>query len=118
MITMSSTESVLDHHLEAFGAQDMEENLKDYNDDSVLITHDSIFRGIDEIEGAFEAFFEEFGDPETELSVDRKVIEDEVAYITWHAETPENTYEFATDTFLIRDGKIETQTLGAVVSPK
>ena len=115
---MSSTEDVLDHHLDAFGAQDMEENLKDYGEDSVLITHSDVFRGIDEIEGAFEAFFEEFDHPDTELSVDRKVIEGDVAYITWNAETPENVYEFATDTFLIRDGAIETQTLGAVVSPK
>ena len=90
---MSSTEDVLDHHLDAFGAQDMEENLKDYGEDSVLITHSDVFRGIDEIEG-------------------------DVAYITWNAETPENVYEFATDTFLIRDGGIETQTLGAVVSSK
>ncbi|WP_254535338.1 nuclear transport factor 2 family protein [Halomarina litorea] len=115
---MTSTESVLDHHLRAFGAQDMEENLKDYDEDSVLITHDSVFRGIDEITGAFEAFFEEFDDPETELTVDRKVIEGDVAYITWHARTPENDYEFATDTFLVRDGTIEVQTLGAVVSPR
>lgn len=115
---MSSTEDVLDHHLEAFGAQDMEENLKDYREDSVLITRDETYRGIDEIEGAFEAFFEEFDHPETELTVDRKVVEGDTAYITWHAETPENDYEFATDTFVVRDGEIEVQTLGAVVSPK
>jgi ketosteroid isomerase-like protein len=115
---MSSTESVLDHHLEAFGTQNMDENLKDYGEESVLVTRDRVFRGLDEIEGAFEAFFEEFDDPETELTVDRKIIEGEVAYITWHAETPENSYEFATDTFLIRDGIIEVQTLGTVTTPK
>lgn len=114
---MSSTEDVLDHHLEAFGRQDMDENLSDYREDSTLITHEERYEGIDEIEGAFEALFEEFDDPEAEITVDRKIIEGEIAYITWSAETPENSYEFATDTFLIRDGTIEVQTLGAVVSP-
>jgi len=41
-----------------------------------------------------------------------------VAFITWSAETADNVYEFATDTFVIRDEKIVTQTFAAKVTPK
>ena len=40
------------------------------------------------------------------------------AYIVWHAETPDNVYELGTDTYVIRDGVIETQTFTAKVTPK
>ena len=53
-----------------------------------------------------------------DFSLEEKTVEGEYAYIIWRAETPENTYEFATDTFVVRDGDIVAQTLGTVVSPK
>jgi len=36
----------------------------------------------------------------------------------WHAETPDNEYRFASDTFVVRDGEIVAQSLAADVSPK
>ena len=35
---MNTTESVSDHHLEAFGDQDIEETMTDYADEAILIT--------------------------------------------------------------------------------
>lgn len=115
----ATTESVLEHHLDAFMDQDIDETLADYDEDSVVVTNTSgSFRGLDEIRALFEGLFEEFGQADVDFQQDQQVIEGDIAYITWHAETPDNDYEFATDTFLIRDGTIETQTLGAVVDPK
>ncbi|MFC7044656.1 nuclear transport factor 2 family protein [Halobacteriaceae archaeon GCM10025711] len=115
---MSTTESVLDRHLETFGEQDMEGIMADYADDAVLITQSETYHGPDEIRRLFEALFDEFSDPEASLTLDYRTIEDDTAYIVWHADTPENEYEFATDTFVIQDGEIVTQTLGTVVTPK
>jgi len=115
----ATTESVLNHHLDAFMDQDMEEILADYDDDSVVVTNtNGSFHGLDEIRTLFEGLFAEFEQSGVDFQQDQQVIEGDIAYITWNAETPDNSYEFATDTFLIRDGTIETQTLGAVVTPK
>ncbi|MFC7136843.1 nuclear transport factor 2 family protein [Halobaculum litoreum] len=115
----ADTESVLTHHLDAFMDQDMEEMLADYTEDSVVVTSTKgTFRGLDEIETLFEQFFAEFSQSPVEFAMDEQQVEGEVAYIRWHAETPERVYEFATDTFVIRDGIIETQTFAAETTPK
>ncbi|PSQ07363.1 nuclear transport factor 2 family protein [Halobacteriales archaeon QS_6_71_20] len=114
-----TTESVLDHHLDAFADRDIEETLADYDDDSVVVTNtDGSFHGLEEIRALFEGLFAEFGQSDVDFELDRTETEGDVAYIVWHAETPDNSYEFATDTFVVRDGTIRTQTLGAVVTPK
>ena len=50
--------------------------------------------------------------------LDEQTVEDEFAYIVWHAETPDNVYEFATDTFHIPDDEIVFQTFAGKVSPR
>ncbi len=113
-----STKEVIDHHNEAFGNLDIEEVMADYDDDSVIITEGTEFRGTDEIRPVFEGFFEEFDSPETEFTLNEYTIRDNVAYIAWEAETPENVYELGTDTFVVEDGVIRTQTYTDVTRPK
>jgi hypothetical protein len=36
----------------------------------------------------------------------------------WKAETADNHFEFGTDTFIVQDGKIVTQTFAGKISPK
>ena len=116
---MSTTEDVLDRHLEAFSAQDTEATMEDYADDAVVITQGAVHRGREEIGDWFEhELFPEFAQSGVSFSLEERTVEGEYAYIVWRAETPDNTYEFATDTFVVRDGKIVAQTLGTVVSPK
>jgi hypothetical protein len=115
---MTTTEDVLDHHLDAFTAQDLDECLVDYTDDSVVITNMGVFRGLDEIEDLFTGLFEEFSQEGSRIDLDQKVIEEEYAYIVWNGETPENDYEFCTDTFVIEDGTIHRQTFGGKIEPK
>jgi len=113
----STTESVLEHHLAAFGDQDMEEILADYTDESVVITDTETYHGLEEIATLFEAFFAEFSQPH-EFEMDHQAVEGDVAHIAWHAETVEQTYEHAVDTFVVRDGVIQTQTFAARTAPK
>jgi len=113
-----TTDDVLDHHLDAFTAQDLDECLVDYTDDSVIITNMGVFRGLDEIEELFAGLFEEFSQAGSTIELDQKTIEDEYAYIVWHGETPDNVYEFCTDTFVIEDGTIRRQTFAGKIEPK
>jgi len=113
-----STEDVLKHHLDAFANQDIEAVMEDYGEESVVITNTGTNRGLDEIEGLFEELFADFSQPGSEITVDQQVVEDDLAYIVWHGETPDNAYEFATDTFIIHDGIIVQQTFAGDITPK
>jgi ketosteroid isomerase-like protein len=115
---MSDTESVFDHHLEAFANQNLDEIMVDYDDDSTVVTNLGVFRGLDEIEGLFSNLFEEFSQDGTTLEVDDTIVEDEFGYLLWHAETPDNVYEFCTDTFYVPAETIEFQTYAGKIEPK
>ncbi|WP_225335271.1 nuclear transport factor 2 family protein [Halomicrobium urmianum] len=115
---MSATESVLDHHLAMFGEGDLDGIMEDYAADAVLMTETDTFEGRDEIRAMYEQLLPEFDDDVVTFSLDEQKTVDDVAYIVWHAETPENEYEYATDTFVIRDGEIVAQTLAAKITPK
>jgi len=115
---MTTTEDVLDHHLDAFTAQDLDETLTDYTDDSVVITNMGTFRGLDEIEGLFADLFAEFSQDGSRIDLEQKTVEGEYGYIVWDGETPENDYEFCTDTFVVRDGTIHRQTFAGKIEPK
>jgi ketosteroid isomerase-like protein len=114
---MSTTEDVLEHHLEVFAARDVEATMSDYADDATVITHDGTYHGTAEIRELFETLYDEF-ETAVEFNLQRQVVDDDCAYIVWNAETDENVYEYATDTFVINDGNIVTQTLAAKIDPK
>ena len=115
---MSTTESVLGHHLEMFGATDLDGIMEDYADDAVFISQDGVLRGTDEIREMYAELLPEFDDESVEFELDEQIVEDDYAYITWHAKTPDNVYEFASDTFVVRDGEIVAQTLAAEATPR
>jgi len=115
---MSDTGSVFDHHLDAFANQELAEIMLDYDDESVVVTNVGVFRGLDEIEGLFADLFDEFSRPGTNIEVDDRIVEGDFAYLLWHAETPDNVYEFCTDTFHVPDDTIEFQTFAGKIEPK
>lgn len=115
---MSSTKSVLDHHLTNVTEQDLTEIISDYTDQSIIVTNMGIFCGIDEIESLFEDFSSEFSKKGAKVSIKEEIVEGDFAYITWEGESPENIYEFATSTFYIPEDKILFQTSARKISSK
>jgi hypothetical protein len=77
----------------------------------VLITHDATYRGLAEIRGFFTALFRDlpagFFDA---MKVIRREIAGEVAYLLWERRP---IISRATDTLVVRDGKILFQTFTA-----
>lgn len=114
----ATTADVVEHHLLAAGEGDVSEILKDYTDESVMISNMGTFRGLEEIESAITGFMEEFSQADAEIVQDELIVEGDIGYFVWHAETPDNVYEFGTDTYVVRDGVIESQTFAAKVTPK
>lgn len=114
-----STQEVLEHHLQSFGAGDLEETLKDYTDDSVLMTPEGVIRGTEALRAAFEGFYGGLFRPGTyEFAIDRIDIEGEIAFIVWHSSNEGAEVPLGTDTFLIRGGKIAVQTFVARIEAR
>ncbi|NIT14523.1 MAG: nuclear transport factor 2 family protein [Candidatus Dadabacteria bacterium] len=114
----SDTVSVIDHHLEAFGAGDTDELITDYTDKSILITPERILSNINEIFALFNKFLTDVVPPGCDFELSKKIINGDIAYLIWSAESENYRIPFATDTFLIRNDKIATHTVAMVLESK
>jgi ketosteroid isomerase-like protein len=115
---MLSTSDVLNRHMKAFADHDVNGVVADYSSDAVLFVPGGPLRGPGAIKPLFESFFAEFAKPGSSFRMEQQWIEGENAFILWTAETADNSYEFATDTFVVRNGKIVTQSFAAKIKRK
>ena len=114
----ATTNDVLTHHLDCFGKGDLDGIMADYTAASRLFTPNGVLRGTGSIRELFVMLLAEFSKPGMSFEMLRQDIDGDTAYIVWKAETAENRYELATDTFVVKDGKIATQTFAGKISPK
>jgi ketosteroid isomerase-like protein len=114
-----ATKDVLDHHLAAFGAGDVDEILRDYTDDSLLITANGTIAGLGPLRQAFTGFFGGLFAPGTyEFTLDAEHVQGDVAFISWHARCASSDVALGTDTFVVRDDRIVVQTFAAKIDPR
>lgn len=111
-----TTETVVRHHLEAFQQQQgVAAILSDYDDAACFVSEERIYRGTSEIRGFFETFLAALPPQAIERFLLRSLhVEGEIAYITWSVgrEVP-----LGTDTFVVRGGKIISQTFAMHAAP-
>jgi hypothetical protein len=112
-----SPQEVFEHHIKAFGENDIEAVMSDFLEDSILITPDAIYKGLSEIKSFFSDVIPHFPTEGTVIEVDKMHTESNIIYIIWHGTTPSLDVPFATDTFVIEDGKIKIQTFAAIMNP-
>ena len=112
-VVEKQTETVFKHHLEAFGAKDIDAVMEDFTEDSVVIESmaPEAAHGLAAIRAFFTQAMEGFT-PEvlTSIKVHRLEVHGEVAYMVWSAG---EAFPFATDTFVIRNGTIVAKTAAA-----
>jgi ketosteroid isomerase-like protein len=112
------TRRTLIHHLEAFDQGDIDAVLSDYAVDAVLLTPKGVRRGHGQIREELEWLLANVFIPSSSFSMVQQLFEGELAYIVWSAESERYRVPMATDTYLIREGKIVTQTFAATLEPK
>jgi ketosteroid isomerase-like protein len=115
---VSTTQAVLNHHLQCFGEGDLEGLLSDFAPDAVIFTQRGPLRGVDAIERLFSGLLAEFAKPSSAIDTKVQTVDGDYAYIVWSADTPDNVYELACDTFVVRDGKFVMQSFAAKIKPK
>ena len=115
---MLSTAEVLDRHLKSFAEFDVDGVLADYSRDAVLFVADGPLKGPDAMRPLFRALVDEFAKPGSSFTIQQRCIDGDHAYLLWTAESADNSYHFATDTFVVRNGKIVAQSFAAEVKSK
>jgi len=113
-----STETTLQHHLDALARGDLEGVMNDYADDSVVITPDGPLRGRDEICKLFGKIVRDMLPPGSDYQLLRQDVEGEVAYTVWRGSSERFNFLIGTDTFIIRNDKIVCQTFAAQIQQK
>ena len=115
---MPTTSDVVNHHLKCFGERDLDGVLADYSSDAVLFIPDGPLKGLASIKPFFRALVAEFSKPGATFRMRQQYADGDYAYILWSAETADNTYQTASDTFIVRNGKIVAQSFAAKITPK
>jgi predicted SnoaL-like aldol condensation-catalyzing enzyme len=109
--TMNTTvEQTLMHHLIAFGDNNLDEILKDYTEQSVIMTPNGTVKGLTEIRKFFTAFFKAIPSG-SHFEMKQKTIEGNVAYITWASKSNVADIPMGTDTFVFDEDKIQYHTV-------
>jgi hypothetical protein len=102
-----NTQQVLAHHLQAF-AQGLDALVSDYTEQSSIVLQSGTVTGLAGIRQFFEGFLNEVQPGFWEaFKIQRQTVCADVAYLVWEAKPFVN---LATDTLVIRHGKIAVQT--------
>jgi len=115
---MPTTKQIVEQHLRSFGEHDLEGVLADYATDAILFVPGEPIRGHDAMKTFFQTMIAEFAKPGATFSLQQQWFQGDYGYILWSAETADNSYEVATDTFVVQNGKIVAQSFAAKIIPK
>ena len=115
---MNTTKDVLDRHLQCFAECDLDGILSDYAPAAVLFTPGGPLKGPNAIRPFMARLVAEFAKPGATFEMKHRSIVGDYAYILWVAETADNVYEVATDTFVVRGGQIVAQSFAGKISSK
>ena len=115
--TLSKNQEVVNHHLAAFLEADLNEILKDFTEESELLTPDGPLKGLDAIRSFFEEAFKIVPKGST-FELKQMIVRDNVTYLAWTCESSFVSIPIGTDSFIVENDKIIYQTLAAHIIPK
>jgi hypothetical protein len=105
-----STREVFEDHLRESVEGAVENDLaRNYAEDVVILTGRGVYRGHDGIRRLAQLLQEQL--PGCTFHYITKEVEGEVAFLEWTADSPRARVEDGADSYLIRDGRIVTQTI-------
>lgn len=114
--TAVETEAIVRRHLQAFIEQEgVDAIVADYADDACFLSDDRAYCGKPEIRKFFDAFIQALP-PEavSQFKLHTFLVKRDVAYITWSAG---RQLPLGTDTFVVRQGRIVSQTFAMYAAP-
>ena len=112
------TQHVLENHMTAVDSGDLDAIMADYAEDAVLLTPEGTYRGHVQIRPVWEQLLMDVFTKDANFTMVRETVEGDIAFIVWSLESDRVRIPLATDTYLVRNGKIIVQTYAAVVDGK
>jgi ketosteroid isomerase-like protein len=102
-------QEVFAHHAQALGAGDLDGIVADYAEDAVIISPTGVLRGLDGVRAAFTQLLADL--PNANWDLPTQIYEGDVLFLEWAADAGSTRADDGIDTFVFRDGMIQTQTL-------
>jgi hypothetical protein len=105
-----TAKEVFDSHLALRQAGKLDEDIAtNYSEDIVMLTLTGAFRGLDGLRACARDLQRYF--PDGKFSYKVRLVEGDVAFLSWTGHSPAGEVRDGADTFVIRDGKIVVQTI-------
>ncbi|UGT44249.1 nuclear transport factor 2 family protein [Nocardia yamanashiensis] len=110
-MSTDETRAVLERHLKAWRAGDIDAVMADWAEDGVLVNAAGIFAGKDAIRPFYSEVFGTYfpDDVRAAVDLDHIKVEGDVAFCEWQG----GIAEYACDTIIVRDGKKVAHTFAA-----
>lgn len=106
------TKEILSHHLTAFGDNNLDEIMKDYTEQSEVLTQDGPLKGLEAIRKFFEEFFITIPTGSA-FEMNQFTVTNNVAYIAWSSKSAVAEIPMGTDTFFLEGDKIRFHTVAS-----
>lgn len=116
-VKQTKAQEVLNHHLSAFLNADLNEMMKDYTEDSELLTPNGPLKGLNSISNFFAEAFK-IVPKGSAFEMKQMIIRDDILYLAWSCDSSFVSIPLGTDSFIIENDKILYQTLAAHIIPK
>jgi limonene-1,2-epoxide hydrolase len=113
-----TAQTTVEHHLEAFRNNDIDEIMKDFTEQSEVWTPEGAIVGLEAISAFFSYAFTLFPKDSTRLDIKQMIVKGNKVYIVWNAESAIINVPIGTDSFEIKDGKILWQSTAIQIIPK
>jgi hypothetical protein len=113
----ASGDRVLQNHVDAFLRNDLDALMSDFARDAVLVEPAGIHEGRERIRAFYRGLMRQFPAGASTIALDHKAIHGDLVYFLWHGRSPSLEVKFASDTLLLRGGRIAAQTFAGVLQP-
>lgn len=116
MSNIPSPNDVLADHLERSRTGSEEDFLSSYREESFFIMPSGVRRGIDAIRGCYQQLKRDL--PNARYTYQVTIVEENIGFLEWSADSDTNRVSDGADSYLIRDGYIHAQTIHYTLVPK
>lgn len=109
--------AVVDHHMKALAAGDLDGLVSDYADDAVLISPGQTAEGKDALRSVYEGMIESKADPKPVFKALKIWGQGDIGFVSWEIDQGDKAQSNGTDAFLVRHNRILVQSVFQGVGP-
>lgn len=110
------TREIIERHLGAVRRGDVAAVVAGFHEDAIVVASDGVLRGREEITEGFERLIDGLFAPGTySYTLESFQAWGDTGLLVWHASCDGTVIPFATETYVVRDGRIAAQTFSAIL---